>query len=147
MKTSFPTSNFLIIFFSLIISMTGCNSDMTPVTSEDLERFVWQLDSLNGDSLIAGTQITLSIRGQKISGSGGANQYNASWIMEANSLSISAIAATKRMRMEPKGSMPQEQRYFNLLQEMKTIELLSNKELLLTDGAGQSLTFIPQPEL
>ena len=137
----------ILITVVAILAIAACKSTMTIPTTEQIEQYVWQLDSLNGEAVIAGTSITMTIRGQKLGGSGGANRYNAQWQLTESDLAISPIAATKRMLASPKGVMEQEQNFFGLLQKMQTVSMTADKQLRLESGEGQYLLFIPQPEL
>jgi len=138
-------SYFVLLIGSLLL-LSACQTKSMQATTEQLEQFIWQLQSLDGQKTIDGTKVTLTIRGDKITGTGGANRYFAGWVYADSKLTISPVGATKRMMMQPAGVMQQEQRYFTLLQTAQKVEI-EGQILILTNNEGRRLEFIPQPEL
>ena len=126
--------------------LAACQGKSNSPTTAELEKYIWLLQTIAGQELIPGSRITLEIRGQRISGSGGANRYTAGWTITDDKLGISAIAATKRMMIEPKGVMAQEAEYFRLLEGMQKARI-TDLVLVLTNDDGVTLKFVPQPEL
>ncbi|NNJ72334.1 MAG: META domain-containing protein [Enterobacterales bacterium] len=137
---------YLVLVIGSLLILSACQTKTMHVPTEQLEQYIWQLQSLDGQKTIPGTTVSLMIRGEKITGTGGANRYFAGWVYADSKLTISPIGATKRMMIEPNGVMQQEQRYFELLQAAVSVEI-EGQLLILINSDGQRLVFIPQPEL
>lgn len=100
----------------------------------------WQLVDLNGASLLAGTEISLSIAGTDLGGSGGCNGIggDASW--DDGTVSFGELMMTTMACMEPGGVLGQESTYFALLNGMTTYTL-AGSTLTLSNAQGETLVY------
>ena len=100
----------LIIFTELLVA---CESFTKVVELNDTE---WELISLNGQSPIEGTSITLRFDESKLSGLAGCNTYTAEYeTTEAGEIIIPEVARTTEDCETPEGIMEQEGSYLEML--------------------------------
>lgn len=96
----------------------GKTAVFTP-QSQELAGTAWQATSVEGQSLVSGSSITVSFGNDgKISGTAGCNRYSGSYAasVSGETVSISALSATRMLCHEPEGIMVQEQRFLAALQ-------------------------------
>lgn len=103
---------------------------------------VWNLVSLNGESLVPGTTITAEFRDDgKIGGTSGCNAYNASYELSGSSITIGPAMGTLMACPEP--IMDQETAYLGYLQDAARFAI-KGETLTLTTGSGEDLVFEAQ---
>jgi heat shock protein HslJ len=95
--------------------------------------------------VLSGTQITAVFAGGTLSGSAGCNGYSTAYRRDGTSLSLEAIATTKKACLEPPGLMDQEQRYLDFLQGVTTAHVYDH-ELWLETGDGRALVLVARRE-
>ena len=90
-------------------------------------------------SPIAGTELT-AIFGDdgKLAGSGGCNSYSSTYDADEGSISIDAVAATRKLCPEPEGVMDQESAFFTALADAKKYNL-DGETAELSNDDGQTL--------
>ena len=94
---------------------------------------------------LADTQVTVLFNGDKISGSAGCNDYNATVTSAGGqSLAIGPIASTKKACPEP--IMAQEDDYLTKLQNVRQWQFLSGQLALIYQNEGRVGSLIFQPE-
>lgn len=100
----------------------------------------WVLDTYHlGDiavRVIEGTEIT-AVFGEdgKLTGSGGCNNYFATYNVSGSSLTFGPAGSTKKICAEPEGIMEQEERYLSILKAVRSYEIEGNQlELLDMNG-------------
>ena len=104
----------------------------------------WQVTVYNNGkealvSVLAGSEITaLFSEDGKLSGMAGCNNYNASYEVDGNALSISPAATTRKFCADPEGLMEQESAYLKALESVKSFEI-SADILTLKDLNGTVL--------
>jgi heat shock protein HslJ len=105
---------------------------------------VWQLTMYNNGnealvSTLAGTEIT-AVFGEdgSLSGSAGCNNYNATYTVADDALTVSAPATTRMMCAEPAGVMEQESAYLAALAMAASYALVGD-ELEIADADGNML--------
>ena len=103
----------------------------------------WALTSLNGDTLVEGTQITLSFSDGTLEGSAGCNTYGGSYAATEGSLSLSDLYWTEMACLEPEGILDQELAYLNTLNTVASYRADAYR-LELYDEAG-TLTLVFEP--
>jgi heat shock protein HslJ len=108
-----------------------------------LENTSWQAAGIhNGKGGVVSTASTsastaLFAEGQ-LSGTGGCNQFTATFEIDGDKISIGPAAATRMFCSEPEGVMDQEQQYFEALVRARTFSLTPEKlELRDENGALQ----------
>jgi heat shock protein HslJ len=100
----------------------------------------WQLDSLGGAALVAGSEITLEfVEGVGVTGSGGCNRYNGRYTLSGASLTIGEVISTRRACPD-RATTEQEGAYFAALALATGYELVDD-QLVITYGSGQQLRF------
>lgn len=96
----------------------GKTAVFTP-QSQELAGTAWQATSIEGQSLVSGSSITVSFGNDgKVSGTAGCNRYSGSYAasVSGETVSISELSATRMLCNEPEGIMAQEQRFLAALQ-------------------------------
>ena len=102
----------------------------------DLAGTSWALAELGGEALPEGVTVTATFgEDGTLSGSGGCNRYNTTYVVAGTSLTISPqIAAT--MMMCPDAQMQVEQAYFAALAEVESFDMTADA-LVLTNAGGE----------
>jgi len=111
--------------------------------SSDLAGTSWNVIAYNNGkqavvSVINGTTITANFgKDGNLSGSGGCNNYSATYTTDGKStISIGPAAATRKACAEPQGVMEQEAAYLNALSTAATYRIDGNQmEMRTSDGA------------
>lgn len=120
---------FSIGLFVLLLALAGCSSlgQVAGVSSEDsLTGKVWSLTQLNGQPLATGSGISAVFTAEgKLAGSGGCNQYNGTYTISGNSITISPLAST--MMACEQAVMDQEQAYLTALGQAKTYSVKNDR--------------------
>ena len=105
---------------------------------------VWQLTMYNNGnealvSTLAGTEVT-AVFGEdgSLSGSAGCNNYNATYTVADDALTVSAPATTRMMCAEPAGVMEQESAYLAALAMAASYAIVGD-ELEIADADGSML--------
>ena len=95
--------------------------------------------SLDGTSwtLTTSSAITLRFAEGSATGSGGCNQYRATYTQSGSSLTLGPVAATKRACVDPEGNR-KETEYFDALSRVASFAISGNR-LMLRDAAGATL--------
>jgi len=88
-------------------------------------------------SIINGTEITALFGNDgQVTGTGGCNNYNASFTGQNGQMTIGNVTSTQSLCVDPPGIMEQEGRYIQLLPQAVTYQINPN-ELILKDATGQ----------
>jgi heat shock protein HslJ len=110
--------------------------------SQDLAGTNWEVIGYNNGkqavtSVMAGTTLTASFgKDGTLSGNGGCNDYNTSYTVTGNELTIGPIAATMKACSDPVGVMDQEAQYLAALESAATFQIEGTVlELRTKDGA------------
>ena len=104
----------------------------------------WVLTSLNGNSPVEDSTITLAFHNEdEISGNGGCNNYFAAYTRDGSFLTCETPAATEMACSGPAGVMEQEQRYLGLLGDVTVYRTYGSQLWLETDD-GRALVFTAQ---
>ena len=119
-------------------------SALEPVS---LEGSSWQVIGYNNSkqavvSVIIGAEITASFgKESTLSGSAGCNNYNATYEVDGDNISIGPAAATLMFCPEPKGIMEQEVQYLAALETASTYPIEVDKMEMRTDMGALAATF------
>ena len=96
----------------------------------------WTLETLGGEPVVAGTEITLEFTDQRFGGSGGCNGYGAPYLATPATIKIiDGVLFTARLCETPAGVMAQEETYVSALGEVTTYRLTADR-LALSDNSG-----------
>jgi heat shock protein HslJ len=87
-----------------------------PGAPVDLDGTEWVLTSLNGSSLMEGTNITLNFTEGRAGGFSGCNSYGGEYTAAQSTLTVPQLAITLQGCREPEGVMQQEAAYVGALQ-------------------------------
>jgi heat shock protein HslJ len=124
-----------------LIAADGTILSTFAAQSQSLAGSSWRATGINNGkgavaSLVADTKVTISFASDgKVSGSGGCNNYSATWKAEGNTLSFTPAAATRRMCVAP-GVMEQEQAFFKALESIATMRMEADSlEMRTAQGA------------
>jgi heat shock protein HslJ len=117
-----------------------------------LEGTNWTLDAFNDGqgafvNVMEGTEITASFKADgEMSGSGGCNDYNTTYQVNGEKITIGPIISTRKACSDPEGVMEQEGKY---LEALGFADSFRNFSIILNffDGEGQILTSYLNSEL
>ena len=124
-----------------LVSSDGAVAAVFAAQNESLSG-TWGVTGLNNGrqgvvSVLTGSSLTMEFAADgKVTGSAGCNRYHAASTHEGAKMSISAVAATRRMCVKPEGVMEQEQQFLNALKTVSTVRAEGDRlELRAADGA------------
>ncbi|WP_119068807.1 META domain-containing protein [Aggregatilinea lenta] len=101
----------------------------------------WQLETLDGETLADGSEITLMFEEEdRVSGSGGCNVYGGSYSLDRDALTFSQVISTERACLDD-AIMAQEQAYFAALASA-TSYTLTDEQLTIAYGDDQQMVFV-----
>ncbi|HYC92710.1 MAG TPA: META domain-containing protein [Thermoanaerobaculia bacterium] len=112
--------------FLLLFLLAAC---ATQDTAASLDGTNWTLNTSSA--------ITLRFADGSATGSGGCNQYRATYTESGSSLTFGPIGATKRACVDPEGNR-RESEYFDALSRVASYAISGNR-LTLRDAAGTTL--------
>ena len=117
-----------------------------PTTSAgDLEGTDWVLLSLNGESLVPGSNITLSFAEGAAGGFAGCNAFGGDYAAEGGRLRLPALEVTAQGCQEPAGIMEQEAAFLEALQRAATYRLVDSR-LEIDNTSGQIVLVLARVE-
>ncbi|MHB0875512.1 MAG: META domain-containing protein [Anaerolineae bacterium] len=126
-----------LLQLALLAALAACGRTAPGFPPASLEGTEWELITLNGEALLPGTHITLTIEDGGIGGFAGCNWYHTAEIPDSDErpLVVTLIGCE-----EPAGILEQEQTYLEALQQAKSYEV-SDGRLELSAPGGQTLAF------
>lgn len=124
----------ILLVFAMVLSACATGS------ANDLAGTAWMLVAFDGNSPIAGTQLTIEFEDGQASGNTGCNLFSGSYEVDGDEISFGALAWTERGCMEPEGVMQQEQSYMKLLGAAERYELEEGELRIFSESQG-ILTF------
>ncbi len=122
-----------IILLALLTPLAACGR---PDEVPELKGTEWVLTSLDGESPLTDTQITLGFEDGVASGFAGCNAYGTQYTIDRDALSIEAIESTAQACLEPEGVMEQESAYLDVLWNVAAYQETENR-LELLDSSGK----------
>jgi heat shock protein HslJ len=131
-----------LIALVLAAALAACGGER-PGASPGLDGTEWVLISLNGTSLVEGTNITLTFAEGRVNGFAGCNTYNAAYTSDGSTFTSETPAATEMACSAPAGVMEQEQCYLGFLGDV-TVYRIVGSQLRLETGDGRALVFTAQ---
>lgn len=132
------SQKYLVILIAAALALAACSSP-----AADLSGSSWSLQTLENQSLVAGSIITIEFNKGELKGSGGCNAYFGGYEISEESLTISQIGSTM-MACEDGGISNQESGYFQALGSASSFEIDGDTLNILT-GENISLVFTRQP--
>jgi heat shock protein HslJ len=145
MKNKMLAFGLALILGALILS--GCVAG----AADDLVGSEWVLLSLNGNSLIEDTDITLYFEEELLGGSAGCNGYGGGRdsgkyvATDKGSLTIPQLAVTVMFCSEPEGIMEQEEAYIHALHNAATYQVIEDR-LEIADADGETTLVFARKE-
>ena len=133
-----------ILIAVLLAACAATEPDPSPAGGIALSGTEWVLTSLNGDTPIEGTQITLSFWEGSLEGSGGCNTYGGGYTASEDSLHLSDLYWTEMACLEPEGILDQELAYLNALNAVASYRVDAGRLQLYDEAGTQVLVFGPQ---
>ncbi len=130
-----------MVLVALVTMLTACG---TPDEAVDLEGSEWVLSSVNGETPLQGTQITLAFEDGVAGGFGGCNAYGGQYTRDGADLSIDEIASTAQACLEPEGVMEQEAAYMDTLSRVASYQVADGRLELLDDAGEVRLVYTRQ---
>lgn len=119
------------------------NKPQLPMNPADLEGTHWQLQSLNGHSLLEGSRITLEFSEQNFQGFAGCRDYTGAYQASGDDIRFPQLAMTQTDCPDP-ALLDQEGEYTTALSEA-THYRLSEGQLEIETAPGKALLFIAHP--
>lgn len=127
----------IVISLFVLVMVPLAHGQMSEDT--DLVGTQWELESIDGESVLEGTSVTLSFgEDGRASGSGGCNSYGGSYSINDTSISFGQMIST--MMACEEGIMAQEMAYFQALETASGISV-EGDTLIINYGAEQELRF------
>ena len=123
---------FILSISCLIILLISCASQ-AQISEAELEDGIWTLTSLDGDSPVDGTKLTLVFNSGQISGNAGCNHYTGSYQIQNDSFRIEDLSYTEMACLDVVGTMDQERIYLDLLSSSNRLELDGEKLTFFND--------------
>ena len=108
-----------------------------------LKGSAWVLSGLTGQTLVAGTTVTLRFDGSRALGTDGCNRYTAPYTASGGALKVGPSAASTRMAC-PQERMDQAAAFLGALTRANAYRVEAGQLQLSADGAVLA-TFAPQP--
>ncbi|MDV2481993.1 META domain-containing protein [Methanoculleus sp. Wushi-C6] len=146
------TASLLVIVVASIIT-AGCTAGTSaPGATAGLTGVSWSLDSYlagNGTLVPAlpGTEVTAAFGpDDKVTGSAGCNGYGGDYRLDGTSLSVSSLARTLKLCLEPEGIMEQEERFLDLLGSAAGYRLEGDRLLITGADGATTLVFVKGAE-
>jgi heat shock protein HslJ len=125
-----------------LMDASGATLAVFMAQEQSLAGTAWQVTGFNNGrqavvSVLSGTSITATFgEDGRVAGSAGCNQYNATYTIDGDRITIGPAATTRRFCAEPAGVMEQESQYLAALQSAATYTLRGNTlEFRTADGA------------
>jgi len=136
-------AQFVLIIVLMLFSLLGCRQK-----TKELAETKWELITLNGNNLIAGTSITLSFTEEYLGGYMGCNGYGGTpdtgkyQIKSDGTFTLgSPFAVTVQLCTEPEGIMEQEMAYIEALRSATHFQVLDDHLELKNEGGETILAF------
>ena len=107
-------------------------------TLETLDGTEWELSTLEGRPLVAGSRVTLRFTGETAGGYGGCNWYGGRYTAAGASLQIGSVMSTERA-CAASAMMAQEQRYYSVLGRVAAYGVAEGNRLELLDRSNRVL--------
>lgn len=127
----------------LLLALTACGAyDRDVGEAEVLVGTEWTLQSIRGEDLLAGVNITANFtegeEGKQVVGSAGCNDYSASYDRDGEEITVEEYAVTEMFCQEPEGVMEEEQAYLETLLDAARYEAPVNT-LTIYNAAGEQI--------
>lgn len=120
------------------LNLVSCSTISSAQASTNaLNQTSWSLTSLNNQSVIQDSRVTLSFENNKIAGTDGCNRYFSAYTLNADKISINKNIAGTRMAC-PEPIMQQASTYISALTEATGYKI-DGQQLLLIDASGKTL--------
>lgn len=98
----------------------------------------WTVEDLDGRGVVDSAAATLQFSADgRLTGRGSCNSYGGSYIASGETLSVGALATTKRACAE--ALMRQEQLFYDILGGARRFRFADDGALLIQDGAGRRI--------
>ena len=134
------TTGLLLISIPILaVALAACSAGGQ---SQSLEGTNWLLESLRGESALSETTVTANFSEDgTLSGSAGCNNYNATYEVDGDNISIGPATATRMFCPEPDGVMEQEVQYLAALETASTYLIEADKMEMRTAEGALAATF------
>ncbi|HSV85604.1 MAG TPA: META domain-containing protein [Levilinea sp.] len=117
----------------MLLALAGCASQAATL---DLEGTQWQLESIDGDPLVAGSMITLQFdAGGAAGGNSGCNSYGGGYSLEGSRITFDEIGSTLMACLE-ENIMEQEAAYLGALLSAQEVSLEGDRLTITSDGGA-----------
>ena len=105
---------------------------------QDLQASAWRPDRLNGMALDDESDLRLEFSADgQVAGYAGCNRFFGEYVLDAASLTLGPLGATRRACPEPAGSM--EIAFLDALQSVRRVELVDQRLVLSNDTGTEVL--------
>ena len=112
----------------------GCGGDRQRL----LRGAIWVVEDLAGAGIIDRSRITIEfLEGNRIAGRASCNRYTGTYELRGEGMAIGPLAST-RMACAP-ALMNQEERFLNLLDQVNSVRIGQQGQLLLSTPGGESI--------
>ena len=108
-----------------------------------LKNTAWELESLSGDGILAGTTITIEFPDDQVAGSAGCNYYGGTYQAKSKDLSVTNLFSTEMACLE-EGVMDQETQYLKAVQAAASYQITADRLEIFDEAGTQILVFVTQ---
>jgi len=121
-----------------VVNNNGDGENGNGDATSELNGTSWTLVSLEGESIVGDTDLTLMFDDGVAGGAGGCNQFGGVYEASGSDLTFSDIVSTL-IACEDQDLMDQETAYLSALQEVTGYQMTDDDRLVLQDAAGNAL--------
>ena len=127
----------LVVAIPSIVSLAACDGS----GANALRDTAWELTSLAGSDLLAGTAITIKFAADQVSGSAGCNTYGGSYEVSGDRLDLPDLYATEMGCLEPAGILEQESAYLTALRSAAGYQIDGDRLEILDETGKEILVY------
>lgn len=124
----------VITLLVLMLGTAACSGSLFAL-DDPLDGTRWHVETIDGNSPMGGTELTLEFGDGQVSGTTGCNSFGGGYQVAGPELSFGDLAQTLMACLDPQGVMEQEQAYMLTLNSTEAYEI-QDGELVLSDTTG-----------
>ena len=118
--------NLWIILALTVSLLAGCSASGEETPAPPITGREWKLVSINGQAILAGSEITLLLDKERASGSAGCNSYGGEYQQKGTQLSFDQIMQTL-MACADAAVMEQESTYTQTLSQVTSYQIVGDR--------------------
>jgi len=133
----------ILVALAMVVGLILAACTSTSTTTNSLNDTGWLLVSLNSQSVVSDTLVTINFENDKITGADGCNRYNTTFTLQGARITVNPNIVTTQIAC-PEPIMQQAAAYITMLTQAATYTI-DGQQLTLLDASGKTLaTFTMQ---